>query len=280
MKIIIVGGGKVGFYLAQTLSAQGHEAAIIEQDRELCRMIANQLDISICTGDGTSQDVLREAGAERADVVCAVTGKDESNLVCCQTAKKVFDVKKTVAKVNNPNNVAALRTLGVDTVVSSTDNIIEHLEREVDISAMKELIPLDGGDASLQEITLPDDSELAGKSLMELSMPQTCNVVCISRGGHTLIPRGQTRLHGGDVLLVDSQAWRARPAQGSQDKGLIKAAPRVFAALPRQGHNDGRKEPPQKLRKYQYRRYRSDGRVRKACQVCKVVWFCQIRKGG
>ena len=190
MKIIIVGGGKVGFYLAQTLSAQGHEAAIIEQDRELCRMIANQLDISICTGDGTSQDVLREAGAERADVVCAVT------------AKKVFDVKKTVAKVNNPNNVAALRTLGVDTVVSSTDNIIEHLEREVDISAMKELIPLDGGDASLQEITLPEDSELAGKSLMELSMPQTCNVVCISRGGHTLIPRGQTRLHGGDVLLV------------------------------------------------------------------------------
>ena len=120
MKIIIVGGGKVGFYLAQTLSAQGHDAAIIEQDRELCRMIANQLDISICTGDGTSQDVLREAGAERADVVCAVTGKDESNLVCCQTAKKVFDVKKTVAKVNNPNNVAALRTLGVDTVVSST----------------------------------------------------------------------------------------------------------------------------------------------------------------
>ena len=76
MKIIIVGGGKVGFYLAQTLSAQGHEAAIIEQDRELCRMIANQLDISICTGDGTSQDVQREAGAERADVVCAVTGKD------------------------------------------------------------------------------------------------------------------------------------------------------------------------------------------------------------
>ena len=186
MKIIIVGGGKVGFYLAQTLSAQGHEAAIIEQDRELCRMIANQLDISICTGDGTSQDVLREAGAERADVVCAVTGKDESNLVCCQTAKKIFGVKKTVAKVNNPNNVAALRTLGVDTVVSSTDNIIEHLEREVDISAM----------------TLPEDSELAGKSLMELSLPQTCNVVCISRGGHTLIPRGQTRLHGGDVLLV------------------------------------------------------------------------------
>lgn len=201
MKIIIVGGGKVGFYLAQTLSAQGHSAAIIEQDRELCRSIANQLDISICTGDGTSQDVLREAGAEHVDVVCAVTGKDETNLVCCQTAKKIFGIKKTVAKVNNPNNVSALRTLGVDTVVSATDNIIENLEREVDISAMREIIPLDG-DASVQEITLPPNSEVAGKTLMELSLPQTCNVVCISRGGRTLIPRGQTKLHGDDVLLV------------------------------------------------------------------------------
>lgn len=202
MKIIIVGGGKVGFYLAQTLSAQGNDAAIIEHDRELCRAIANQLDISICTGDGTSKDVLREAGADNADVVCAVTGRDEVNLVCCQTAKKIFGVKKTVAKVNNPNNVASLRKLGVDTVVSSTDNIIEHLEREVDMSAMRELIPLDGGEASVQEIALPEDSELAGKSLMELSLPQTCNVVCISRGGHTIIPRGQTKLHGGDMLLV------------------------------------------------------------------------------
>ena len=202
MKIIIVGGGRVGYYLAESLRRDGHETVIIERDREQSRVCANLLDVTVCCGDGTSQETLRAAGAADADVVAAVMGRDESNLVCCQTAKKIFGVKKTVAKVNNPNNVAALRTLGVDTVVSSTDNIIEHLEREVDISAMRELIPLDGGEASVQEITLPEDSELAGKSLMELSLPQTCNVVCISRGGHTLIPRGQTRLHGGDVLLV------------------------------------------------------------------------------
>lgn len=202
MKIIIVGGGKVGFYLAQALKERGSDVTIIEHDKETCRAIANQLDISVVTGDGTEQSTLHAAGAGDADIVAAVTGRDESNLVCCQTAKKIFGTKKTVARVNNPNNVSALRALGVDTVVSSTENIIEHLEREVDISAVRELIPLDGGEASVVEITLPEDHELAGKSLMELSLPQTCNVVCISRGGHTLIPRGQTKLHGGDILLV------------------------------------------------------------------------------
>ena len=202
MKIIIVGGGKVGFYLAQALKERGSDVTIIEHNKETCRTIANQLDISVVTGDGTVQSTLHAAGAGDADIVAAVTGRDESNLVCCQTAKKIFGTKKTVARVNNPNNVSALRALGVDTVVSSTENIIEHLEREVDISAVRELIPLDGGEASVVEITLPEDHELAGKSLMELSLPQTCNVVCISRGGHTLIPRGQTKLHGGDILLV------------------------------------------------------------------------------
>lgn len=202
MKIIIVGGGKVGFYLAQALKERGSDVTIIEHNKETCRAIANQLDISVVTGDGTAQSTLHAAGAGDADIVAAVTGRDESNLVCCQTAKKIFGTKKTVARVNNPNNVSALRALGVDTVVSSTENIIEHLEREVDISAVRELIPLDGGEASVVEITLPEDHELAGKSLMELSLPQTCNVVCISRGGHTLIPRGQTKLHGGDILLV------------------------------------------------------------------------------
>ena len=202
MKIIIVGGGKVGFYLARTLQQQGSEITIIESDRERCRSIANQLDISVCTGDGTAQSVLRAAGAEEADVVCAVTGRDESNLVCCQTAKKIFGVKKTVAKVNNPNNVTALRALGVDNAVSATDHIIQYLEREVDISAIKELIPLNDGEASLLEITLPEEYKLAGTTLMELSLPQSCNVVCINRGGRTIIPRGQTKLRGGDVLLV------------------------------------------------------------------------------
>ena len=202
MKIIIVGGGKVGFYLAKSMRSQGYEAVIIEQDKEQCRSCADLLDVRVCCGDGTSQEVLRTAGAEDADVVAAVTGSDESNLVCCQTARKIFSVKKTVAKVNNPNNTAALRSLGVDTVVSATDFIIQNLKREADISAIRELVPLNDGEASLLEIVLPEEYKLAGTSLMELDLPQTCSVACINRDGRTIIPRGQTRLHSGDKLLL------------------------------------------------------------------------------
>ena len=119
-----------------------------------------------------------------------------------QTAKKIFNVRKTVAKVNNPNNVVALRSLGIDTVVSATDYIIQYLEREVDLSAIRELIPLNDGEASLLEITLPENYKLAGDTLMDINLPQSCNVVCINRGGKTIIPRGQTKLHSCDVLLV------------------------------------------------------------------------------
>lgn len=202
MKIIIVGGGKVGFYLAKTMRSQGHEAVLVEQDKERCRMCADLLDVRVCSGDGTSQSVLREAGAEDADVVAAVTGRDETNLVCCQTAKKIFGVKKTVAKVNNPNNTAALRSLGVDTVVSATDFIIQNLKREADISAIRELVQLNEGEASLLEIILPENYKLAGSTLMELDLPQSCSVACINRDGRTIIPRGQTRLHSGDKLLL------------------------------------------------------------------------------
>ncbi len=202
MKIIIVGGGKVGFYLAKTLRGEGHETVIVEMDKEQCKVCANLLDVTVCAGDGTSQNTLRAAGAEEADVIVAVMGSDESNLVCCQTAKKIFGVRKTVAKVNNPNNVEALRRLGVDTAVSATDYIIQFLEREVDISAIRELIPLNDGEASLLEITLPENYKLAGDTLMDISLPQSCNVVCINRGGKTIIPRGQTKLHSGDILLV------------------------------------------------------------------------------
>ncbi|MBD5384558.1 MAG: NAD(P)-binding domain-containing protein, partial [Ruminococcaceae bacterium] len=144
MKAIIVGGGKVGFYLAKTLPEHGYSVTIIEQDREQSRYCANNLDAEVSCGNGTTVEALEACGADRADCVIAVMGQDESNLVCCQIAKYRFGVKKTIAKVNNPKNAAALKDLGVDIVISATDNIIQTLEYEVDLSAMKKLIQLDG----------------------------------------------------------------------------------------------------------------------------------------
>lgn len=205
MRTIIVGGGKIGFYLAKALLEHGNTVSLIEQDKEQCRFCANDLNssgVQVVCGDGTDDDVLRMCKAENADVVIAVMGQDENNLVCCQIAKRFFGVKKTIAKVNNPKNAEMLKQLGTDIVISATDNIIQLMEREVDISAIKELIPINGGEASLVEVTLPEDYRLDGIALMDIALPKGCNIVCISRSGHTIIPRGPTTLHSEDILLA------------------------------------------------------------------------------
>ena len=201
MRTIIVGGGKIGFYLAKSLLDLEHTVVIVERDKEQCRFCANSLDAEIVCGDGTSGDTLRACDTENADAVIAVMGQDENNLVCCQMARKLFGVKKTIAKVNNPSNTQAMKQLGVDIVISATDNIIQLLEHEVDISSIKELIPLDGG-ATLLEITLPQDYKLDGTTLMDLTLPSDCNIVSITRQERTIIPRGKTTIKSGDIILV------------------------------------------------------------------------------
>lgn len=215
MKAIIVGGGKVGFYLAKTLLEHNYFITIIEQSKEQSQYCANNLDAEVSCGNGTTVEALEACEADKADCVIAVMGKDESNLVCCQIAKQKFGVKKTIAKVNNPKNADALKELGVDIVISATENIIQLLEHEVDLSAIKRLLPLDGEDASLMEITIPKGYVLEGKPLMELQLPTGCNLACISRGGKTIIPRGGTTLCSGDIVLV--------VMMNSQEKELRKA---------------------------------------------------------
>lgn len=204
MKAIIVGGGRVGFYLAKTLLEHGYEVTIIERDKEQSRYCANNLEAEVACGDGTSAEMLSACGVEKADCVIAVTGRDECNLITCQVAKKAFDVRKTIAKVNNPKNADVMKQLGVDIVVSATDNIIQLLEHEVDFSAMKKLLTIDEefDDASLVEITLPENYVYEGKKLAELSLPDQCNIACINRGGRTIIPRGATILWSGDIVMV------------------------------------------------------------------------------
>lgn len=202
MKAIIVGGGKVGFYLAKTLLERGYSITIIERDKVQSQFCAKNLDAEVVCGDGTTVEALESCGAEKTDCVIAVMGKDESNLVCCQIAKCTFGVKKTIAKVNNPKNAEVIKQLGVDIVISATDNIIQLLEHEVDLSAMKKLMKLEGDEASLMEITIPQNYVLAGTPLSQLQIPANCNLACISRDGKTIIPRGGTTLMDGDIVLA------------------------------------------------------------------------------
>lgn len=204
MNIIVVGGGKVGYYLSKTLLEYGHNPTLIEMNKKMSAFIANDLDIPIINGDGTSTEIQSKANAAKADVLISVTGKDEDNLIACQLAKKVFNVKKTIAKVNNPKNSKIMNHLGIDIVISSTESIAQLLVREVDTAAIKQIVSLNRGEASLNEIVIPQNSRINNKKLSDIKLPQQSVIVSINRNNKMIIPRGNTEIQSGDVILVMS----------------------------------------------------------------------------
>src|SRR5436190_19331069 len=142
MYIIVVGGGKVGHYLAKELLSEGHEILVIEQDRRKCNLISEELGEIALRGDGCEATTLAEAGTGRADMFIVVTGDDEDNLVACQVAKWKFNVKRTVARINYPKNREIFGRLGIDFTVSSTDLLLEYIEKEVPSHALTRLVQL------------------------------------------------------------------------------------------------------------------------------------------
>lgn len=205
MKVTIVGGGKVGYYLVRTLIEHGHEPTVIEENRAVCEHIANEMDIPIICGDATRMEVLENADIRHSQALVSVTGSDETNLIVCQLAKKKYGIPKTVAKSNNPKNVSAMQTLGIDNVINSTDSIASLIEREVDTSRIKQLLSLNRGEVTIFEINLPPNYVYDGKMLMDIKLPVLFNIISITRKGCMIIPRGQSMLKSGDKLLVISE---------------------------------------------------------------------------
>lgn len=205
MNVIVVGGGKIGFYLSRTLLEHGHEPRIIELRKGLCETIANQLDIPVYCGDGSTLETLELAGITSADALISVTGQDQTNMVSCQLAKRLFNVPKTVARVNNPKNVEIMKKLGVDIPISTTSNIARLLEREIDTARIKQLISLNRGEASINEVVLPEGFPYHNACLSEIPLPQECVIVSIVRNGDFIIPRGNTRIFTGDTILIVAQ---------------------------------------------------------------------------
>ncbi|MEG2021537.1 MAG: TrkA family potassium uptake protein [Oscillospiraceae bacterium] len=202
MRVCIVGGGKLGYYLAKTLLEHGHNPTIVEQDLAACEHTANSLDIPVIHGDGTTMLVLQSADVEGCQALVAVTGRDEDNLISCQLAKQVFKVKKTVARVNNPKNAEVLKSLGVDIAVSSTDNIARLIEREVETASIQQLLSLAGGTVSLTEIQIPPTFRYTGQTLAQLVIPPDVVIISVTRNGQFIIPRGTTQIISGDKVMV------------------------------------------------------------------------------
>ncbi len=213
MRIIIAGGGKVGYYLVKTLLPYKHKITVIESKVELCEKIANEFNISVVNGDGTSIEHLTESKVNGADVFIAVTGKDQENLIACQLAKRNFGVKRTIARVNNPKNIDVFEKLGVDKAVSSTSIIADLIEQEVDYTGMVTLMELKGGMITLSEMQIPQNSRVINKSLKELRIPKGCLLISVIREQEVIIPSGETIIREGDYIIT---------ASSMQDKQELK----------------------------------------------------------
>jgi trk system potassium uptake protein TrkA len=206
MKVTIVGGGKVGYYLVRTLLEHKHQPTVIEINKNVCERLANELEIPVVCGDATRVDTLESAAVEHSSAFISVTGYDQVNLIACQLARNKFGIKKTIAKSNNPKNVEIMKRLGIDNVINSTDSIAMMIEREVDISKIKQLLTLNHGEVSISQIDLPDDYAWHGKLLKEIKSNILFNIISITRGETLMIPRGDTELHSGDKLLVITES--------------------------------------------------------------------------
>jgi trk system potassium uptake protein TrkA len=226
--IIVAGGGKVGFYLARELIAQGHEVLLIERSRTRCEMIAAELGNVVQRGNADEAAVLADAGTNRADVMVAVTGDDEDNLVICQVAKRRFNVPRVIARINNPKNEDIFRLLGIDATVSSTDLILSVIEQEIPEQALVPLLRLRHADVEVVDITLPKDTSLDGVALRELRLPPESLVAFVIRGHESIFPTGNTTLRAGDEILA-----LTRPIHEEELRKLFFARTGPAAARPR-----------------------------------------------
>lgn len=203
MNLIIIGGGKVGYYLTKALAELKHKITVIEKDKQLCMNIVNTTsssDVNVINGDGTSMNYLIDAEIESSDALIAVTGMDQDNLIACQIAKNKFNIKKTIARVNNPNNIRIFEKLGVDSVVSSTATIVDIIEKEVFLSGFRSLLTI--GDIAINEVKLQEGYHSINKQIKELNIPKDCIIISIIRENKVIIPGGSTTLLSGDELIA------------------------------------------------------------------------------
>lgn len=202
MYVVVVGGGNVGYYLTKELLAAGHEVVMIEKDPHRARFIADELGSIVVPNDGCEGRYQAEAGMARADVVAAVTGDDEDNLVACQVAKMRFNVPRAIARVNNPKNEALFRQLAIDDTVSPTRTILGVIEHEIPIHDLLHLTELEGGEVQIVEAQLDAGSPVIGRELGELELPSGSTVAVVVRDDRPVPPRPEMRLRVGDKILA------------------------------------------------------------------------------
>ena len=202
MYVIIAGGGKVGWNLARELIAKGQEVSLIESDHRRYRVIEDELEHAVQYGDATELWVLERAGIQRADLVIAVTGDDEDNMLICQVAKEKYEVARIVARVNNPRNLQHFKLLGVQPAVSATDLILRLIEHEVPEYGLVQLLALEEERLEIIELEVAAGSAAAGRRVADVVLPDGSLIISVLRNGTGFVPKADSVINAGDQVLL------------------------------------------------------------------------------
>jgi trk system potassium uptake protein TrkA len=204
MFVIIVGGGNTGSYLAKLLVEGGHTVRVIEERSRLIEKLKTEIPAEcVVQGDGSSPDVLERAGIAKANVLAAVTGSDENNLVVTSLARFEFGVGRVIARINNPKNAWLFTPeMGVDVYLNQSDILARLVAEEMSLGDMMTLLKLRRGLYSLIEEKVHPTAKAANKPLREIIWPDECTIVAIIRKSDMIIPRGDTIIQPLDEVLA------------------------------------------------------------------------------
>ena len=204
MKVIIIGGDQVGAYLATLLLSNGHEVQLIEQSEKTYNKLLKEMPSELLIlGNESDPEILKKAGIDSADVVAAVSGADETNLVVSTLAKMEFRVPRVVSMVNNPKNAWLYNgQMGVDVCVNQAEIIAKLVVEDMDMKDMFTMLKLSNGDYSIIQINVGDDAKAANQYVKDLLIPQKTVLIAITRNGSVLIPKGDTQILVGDEILT------------------------------------------------------------------------------
>jgi trk system potassium uptake protein len=202
MKIVITGGKHEADFIVKMLKEEHHQLIVINQDREFAEYISSHNDIPVFPGDATKAYTLSDAEAQNADVLLALSDNDTDNYITCITAKRLFNIKKTVSKVRNPKNVELFKKLGIDSVISSTYLLAQTILNESSVEKIIKTLSIEDEKIVMMELGIDEDFALVNKRLMDIHFPKNINISCIFRDPHVIIPKGDTVIRSGDKLII------------------------------------------------------------------------------
>ncbi|MDR1772820.1 MAG: NAD-binding protein [Hungatella sp.] len=203
-KVLLVGGRSKAKSLALSLIKRGYQVTAINDMYDECLKLAEIKKLTVINGDGTKPFILEDASAEGCDIAIALTSKDEDNLVICELCKKRFHIKKTVSLVSDPKKTDFFYKMGIDSVVCAISAVTSIIEQQAFVDEMTNTVPIGEGRIQIAEVPVSGSAPVVGKKLWEINLPKEVIIGCILRNDTTMVPRGDTRILAGDVLVLIS----------------------------------------------------------------------------